>query len=79
MTDNKGAAHNKLLAAYRALEDECAGQDKIPNEIDARLGFLKHGSGEDRCPTVDHLSDRDRAGGPDRHALSLSRLCASRG
>lgn len=52
MTDDKGAAHNKLLAAYPELEDEYAGQDEIPDEIEARLGFLRNGAGKDRCPTV---------------------------
>ncbi len=41
MTDDEGAAHAKLLAEYRALEEEYAGQDEIPNEIDTRLGVLK--------------------------------------
>ena len=41
MTDDKDAAHAKLLAEYRALEDEYAGQDEIPDEIDTRLGVLE--------------------------------------
>jgi len=41
MTDDEGAAHAKLLAEYRALEDEYAGQDEIPDEIDTRLGVLE--------------------------------------
>jgi ParB family chromosome partitioning protein len=41
MTDDEGAAHAKLLAEYRALEEEHAGQDDIPDEIDTRLGVLE--------------------------------------
>jgi ParB family chromosome partitioning protein len=41
MTDDEGAAHGKLLAEFRALEEEYAGQDEIPDEIDTRLGVLE--------------------------------------
>ncbi|WP_340263694.1 ParB/RepB/Spo0J family partition protein [Sulfitobacter pontiacus] len=41
MTDDEGAAHAKLLAEYRALEEEYADQDDIPDEIDTRLGVLE--------------------------------------
>jgi ParB family chromosome partitioning protein len=41
MTDDEGVAHAKLLAEYRALEDEYAGQDELPDEIDTRLGVLE--------------------------------------
>ena len=41
MTDDEGAAHAKLLAEYRAIEDEYEGQDEFPEEIDARLGALE--------------------------------------
>ena len=41
MTDEEGAAHAKLLAEYRALEEEYEGQDEFPEEIDARLGELE--------------------------------------
>ena len=41
MTDDEGAAHAKLLAEYRALEEEYEGQDEFPEEIDARLGELE--------------------------------------
>lgn len=41
MTDDEGAAYARLLAEYRALEDEYAGQDEIPEEIDTRLGVLE--------------------------------------
>ena len=41
MTDDEGAAHAKLLAEYRALEEEYEGQDEFPEEIDARLGALE--------------------------------------
>jgi len=36
MTDDQSAAHAKLLAEYRALKEEYAGQDKFPEEIDTR-------------------------------------------
>ncbi|MCT4683631.1 MAG: ParB N-terminal domain-containing protein, partial [Roseicyclus sp.] len=42
MTDDEGAAHAKLLAEYRAIEEEeYEGQDEFPEEIDARLGALE--------------------------------------
>ena len=41
MTDDEGAAHAKLLAEYRALEEEYDGQDEFPEEVDARLGALE--------------------------------------
>ncbi len=41
MTDEQCATHAKLLAEYRALEEEYAGQDEIPDEIDTRLGVLE--------------------------------------
>ena len=41
MTDDEGAAHAKLLVEYRALEEEYAGQDELPDEIDTRLGMLE--------------------------------------
>jgi len=41
MTDDEVAAHAKLLAEYRALEEEYSGQDEVPEEIDARLGELE--------------------------------------
>lgn len=41
MTDDEGAAHAKLLAEYRALEEEYDGQDEFPEEIDARLSELE--------------------------------------
>jgi ParB family transcriptional regulator, chromosome partitioning protein len=41
MTDDEGAAHAKLLTEYRALEEEYAGQDEFPEEIDTRLGELE--------------------------------------
>jgi ParB family chromosome partitioning protein len=41
MTDDEGAAHAKLLAEYRALEEEYEGQDEFPEEVDARLGALE--------------------------------------
>ncbi len=41
MPDDEGAGHAKLLAEYRVLEKEHAGQDEIPDEIDTRLGVLE--------------------------------------
>lgn len=41
MTNEEGAAHAKLLAEYRAVEEEYAGQDDISDEIDTRLGVLE--------------------------------------
>ncbi|MCO8146449.1 ParB N-terminal domain-containing protein [Rhodovulum tesquicola] len=41
MTDEESAAHAALLAEYRALEGEYAGNDEYPEEIDARLGQLE--------------------------------------
>lgn len=41
MSDEESAAHTALLAEYRALEGEYAGQDEIPEEVDARLGELE--------------------------------------
>ncbi len=41
MMDDGGAAHAKLLAEYRALEEQYEGQDEFPEEIDARLGELE--------------------------------------
>ena len=40
MTDDEAAAHAKLLAEYRALEEEYAGQDEIPDEVDTRPLFF---------------------------------------
>jgi len=41
MSDEETSAHAALLAEYRALEDDYAGQDEIPEEVDARLGELE--------------------------------------
>ena len=41
MSDEEVSAHAALLAEYRALEDEHAGQDEISEEVDARLGELE--------------------------------------
>ena len=42
MTDTEGADHAKLLTEYRALEEEYAGQDELPDEVDTRLGDLEN-------------------------------------
>ena len=41
MTNEESASHATLLAEYRALEEEYAGQDEYPEDIDARLGQLE--------------------------------------
>ena len=41
LSANEAAEHAKLLAEYRALEEEYSGQDEYPEEIDARLGQLE--------------------------------------
>ena len=41
MSDDEGVAHAKLLAEYRALEEEYSGQDEFPEEVDARLGEME--------------------------------------
>ncbi|MDN5788695.1 ParB/RepB/Spo0J family partition protein [Pseudorhodobacter sp.] len=41
MTEGEGADHARLLAEYRALEEEYEGQDELPDDIDARLGDLE--------------------------------------
>lgn len=41
VTDEEEAVHTKLLSKYRALEDEYAGQDDNPDEIDTGLGVLE--------------------------------------
>ena len=41
MTDSEGADHARLLAEYRALEEEYDGQDELPDEVDTRLGDLE--------------------------------------
>jgi len=41
MVDDEGVAHAKQLAEYRAVEEEYADQNEIPDEIDTRLGVLE--------------------------------------
>jgi ParB family chromosome partitioning protein len=41
MKDDEGAAHAKLLAAYRALEEEYEDQNEFLEENDARLGVME--------------------------------------
>ncbi len=73
MTDEEGAAHAKLLAEYRALEEEYAGQDEIPDKVDTRLGVLEAEMAKDRDPAVDLRRGGDRAGSGVRHARPLWR------
>ncbi len=40
-TDEKQAAHTKLLSEYQTLEEEYAGRDESPTEIDTRLRVLE--------------------------------------
>ena len=85
MTDDEGAAHAKLLAEYRALEEEYAGQDDIPDEIDTRLGVLETEMEKiETRPLIFDPKEIGRAGGvrharPLRCTRSLSRVCAPRG
>ncbi|MDO8984381.1 ParB/RepB/Spo0J family partition protein [Cypionkella sp.] len=41
LSADEAAEHAKLLAEYRALEEEYSGQDEYPEEIDTRLGELE--------------------------------------
>ena len=85
MTDEEGAAHAKLLAEYRALEEEYAGQDESPTRSIRGLASWKRRW--KRSSTRPLIFDRggDRAGRGVRHArplrraCRLSRLCPSRG
>jgi ParB family chromosome partitioning protein len=63
MTDDEGATHAKLLAEYRALEEEYAGQDDIPDEIDTRLGVLETAMEKiETRPLIFHAEEIGRAG-----------------
>ncbi|MGL6210424.1 MAG: ParB/RepB/Spo0J family partition protein, partial [Paracoccaceae bacterium] len=41
LSADEAADHAKLLAEYRALEEEYSGQDEYPEEIDTRFGELE--------------------------------------
>ena len=41
LSADEAAEHAKLLAEYRALEEEYSGQDEYPEEIDTQLGELE--------------------------------------
>jgi len=41
MIAEESAAHAKILAEYRALEEEYSGENEYPEELDARLGKLE--------------------------------------
>jgi len=41
MSDDERASHAALLAEYRAREDEYAGRDEIPEEVDSKLEELE--------------------------------------
>ena len=63
MTDEESAAHAALLAEYRALEEECSGQDEYPEEIDARLGQLEMAmEALEQRPLIYDAADVGRAG-----------------
>jgi len=66
ITDDEGVAKAKLLAEYRALEEEYEGQDEFPEEIGAswQVGS-RHG--EARGSTADLRCGGDRAGRGFRH------------
>ncbi len=62
-TDDEGASHAKLLAEYRALEDEYAVQDELPDEIDTRLGVLEAAMEKTETrPLIYHPTEIGRAG-----------------
>jgi ParB family chromosome partitioning protein len=63
MTDDEGAANTKLLAEYRALEEEYARQDELPDEINTRLGVLEAEIDKtEALPLVFNPTDIGRAG-----------------
>ncbi len=63
MTDEESAAHASLLTEYRALEEECSGQDEYPEEIDARLGQLEMAmEALEQRPLIYDLAEVARAG-----------------
>ena len=63
MTDDEGAAHAELLAEYRTLEDEYAGQNELPDEIDTRLGVLEAEMEKiEAWPLIYHPTEIGRAG-----------------
>ena len=70
MTDEEGAAHAKLLAEYRALEEEYAGQDEIPDKVDTRLGVLE--AEMERIETRPLIFDAGRSGGQGRSSRSTA-------
>jgi ParB family chromosome partitioning protein len=63
LSAGEAAEHAKLLAEYRALEEEYSGQDEYPEEIDARLGELEAAmeAFEQRPPIFD-MAEVGRAG-----------------
>jgi ParB family chromosome partitioning protein len=63
MIDDEGAAHSKLLAENRALEDEYAGQNEIPDESDTQLGVLEAEMEKiEARPLIYHPTEFGRAG-----------------
>jgi ParB family chromosome partitioning protein len=57
------AEHAKLLAEYRALEEEYSGQDEYPEEIDTRLGELEATMEVfEQRPLIFDMADVGRAG-----------------
>jgi ParB family transcriptional regulator, chromosome partitioning protein len=63
MSHEESASHAALLTEYRALEDEYAGQDEIPEEVDARLGELEQAmEAIEARPLIFDLDEVTRAG-----------------
>ena len=63
MTVVEDADHARLLAEYRALEEEYEGQDELPEDIDARLGELEVAmEGIENRPLVFEPAEVGRAG-----------------
>jgi ParB family chromosome partitioning protein len=78
MTDEEEAVHTKRLSEYQALEEEHAGQDETPAEIDKRLRVSEAEIEKiEALPLVFNPTDIGRAGAFvmfDRYgALAVSR------
>jgi ParB family chromosome partitioning protein len=63
LSADEAAEHAKLLAEYRALEEEYSGQDEYPEEIDTRLGELEAAmEAFEQRPLIFDVADVGRAG-----------------
>lgn len=73
MMDEENATHAKLLAEYRALEEEYEGQNKLPEAVDARLGDLEMAMEKiETRPLIYDADEITRAGA----FVTLDRHCA---